>query len=137
MPESRCLNCGCTESNACPPPAGPCSWVFVNRNLEIGICSTCLDKLPLRPVVARFAVWMEAKLRMNDHKGGWGGATHDELFHRAIEELHELLTALNDNADAETIAKETIDVANFMLMIADNATGLDYLKPIYSKKQAD
>jgi hypothetical protein len=33
-----CIECGCTESQACP---GGCSWVDLNRETNQGICSTC------------------------------------------------------------------------------------------------
>lgn len=36
--ESRCRVCGCTDSNAC---ADGCSWVWVDRDAGIGVCSSC------------------------------------------------------------------------------------------------
>lgn len=36
-----CVGCGCTEENACP---GGCSWVAVDYESGVGICSRCAAK---------------------------------------------------------------------------------------------
>ena len=62
---------------------------------------------------------MEAKLRENDHKGGWDVNTDQELMWRLLDEMAELRHALT-YGDAESIVKECADVANFAMFIADN-----------------
>lgn len=36
--EAMCVMCGCTDIEACPLG---CSWVLVNREQAIGVCSSC------------------------------------------------------------------------------------------------
>jgi len=36
--EATCRVCGCTDSNACP---GGCSWVELDRERGLGVCSRC------------------------------------------------------------------------------------------------
>jgi NTP pyrophosphatase (non-canonical NTP hydrolase) len=75
----------------------------------------------LRPVVEWFADRMEVQLRANDHKTGWLGHTFDSLRKRLDEEAYELRGAVKDNKGAAEIVREAADVANFAMMIADNA----------------
>jgi hypothetical protein len=44
--EAICVVCGCTDSNACTLPDGPCWWV----NKEIPLCSnkSCIDSYEVR-----------------------------------------------------------------------------------------
>jgi NTP pyrophosphatase (non-canonical NTP hydrolase) len=85
-----------------------------------------------RPEVRAFADLMEAKLRENDWKGGWKGDTDLDLFERLGEESAELLAALHRHAKrlmwgdswvmedtVPRVGRETADVANFAMMIAD------------------
>lgn len=37
--EPTCIKCGCTEFNACDEG---CSWSFLNKKTNEGICSSCL-----------------------------------------------------------------------------------------------
>lgn len=123
-PVTPCLLCGCTDNQACMTPDGACSWVFVDRARKLGVCSACVNKLPfhgLRPEVLQFAKSMEAVLKANDHKGGWKKMNRWLLCDRAINEMQELLRAL-EHLSPEEIAKEATDVANFMMMIVDNLT---------------
>lgn len=88
----------------------------------------------LRPVVQRFAEVMEAKLRENDHKGGWEEDSPSDLFARLMEESNELersfepvagcVPVVHDAALASKVAREAADVANFAMMIADVCGGL-------------
>lgn len=39
---SICLHCGCDDLHAC---AGGCQWVRVDRDLGVGVCSSCADKV--------------------------------------------------------------------------------------------
>lgn len=93
--------------------------------------------LGVRPEVAEFAKRMEQILRANDHKGGWRLMSLEALFNRAVEELDELQRDITFTRDPEQIAKEAVDVANFMLMIADNAKRLpQYRKPTTTTTEA-
>jgi len=38
MAEARCIICGCTDARACP---GGCSWIWVDRRRQRGLCSLC------------------------------------------------------------------------------------------------
>jgi hypothetical protein len=89
----------------------------------------------LRPEVAAFARLMEAKLRENDHKGGWDQESKHWLLGRLKEETSELDDALNDWCCAKTgsqgereatvvVGAEAADVANFAMMIADRCGSL-------------
>lgn len=68
---------------------------------------------------------MLKKLRENHHKAFWRGSTYDYLMLRLREELVELSLAIMDEGP-ENIQLECADVANFAMMIADNARH-DYL----------
>lgn len=84
---------------------------------------------PFRHVVGWFAVEMEEKLRENDHKPGWRNDEISDLLTQAREELKELAEAINKaehwNSPGawQKVIKEAADVANFCMMIADNASG--------------
>jgi len=83
----------------------------------------------LRPAVQWFAEQMEAALRRNDHKTGWAGCDQDYLLDGLDQEVKELDRACErfDPKTAKRIATndeiigEAADVANFAMMIADNA----------------
>lgn len=40
--EPTCIKCGCTEDRACPEG---CSWTFLNRKTNEGLCSACFEQL--------------------------------------------------------------------------------------------
>lgn len=67
-----------------------------------------------------FAGKMAQKLRENDHKGSWAGLDNNYLEQRLYQEFIELTEAITKGNPDEIIA-EAADVANFALMIADNA----------------
>lgn len=84
-----------------------------------------------RKAVQWFAEEMEAKLRENDHKGGWQGCRFRYLFDRLRQETDELLVAAHPlqldtiaetltQDDACKLVRECTDIANFAMMIADN-----------------
>lgn len=75
-----------------------------------------------RPVVKWFAEHMEGVLAMpkNEAKTHWSTMTNDALLFRAVEELGELAAAHREGAPGLLKLKEAIDVANFMMMYADN-----------------
>jgi phosphoribosyl-ATP pyrophosphohydrolase len=70
----------------------------------------------LRPEVLAFAKAMEAKLRMNDAKGGWGNLTAGQVVKRLREELEEMCTAALMQEGG--VLEEAADVANFAMMFA-------------------
>jgi len=74
----------------------------------------------IRPELQWFSKRMEAKLQENDHKAHWYKLHQDYLIHRLYQEAGELWNAIR-NEPAENIVKEAADVANFAMMIADNA----------------
>ncbi|ROC60411.1 hypothetical protein [Klebsiella quasipneumoniae] len=42
LKEATCVGCGCTDHNACVDENHtPCSWLKVNRETGLGICSSC------------------------------------------------------------------------------------------------
>ncbi|MDQ7095962.1 hypothetical protein REC12_20415 [Desulfosporosinus sp. PR] len=78
-----------------------------------------------REEVKWFAGEMEKTLRENDHKGGWNTCSQWHLIGRLREETIELEEVLHrarfDKTRLTEIIKEATDVANFAMMIADNA----------------
>lgn len=72
----------------------------------------------VRPAVLWFAVQMEKKLRMNDHKRHWSTCENGYLTTRLAEEGAELFEAV-DHGTSEAVIAEAADVANFAMMIAD------------------
>lgn len=98
-----------------------------------------MSALKLRPEVAAFAQLMEQALRDNDDKGGWGECPFGYLRRRLREEAQELEEAIErvmwaqpmeDRGDVPifrkvaALGREAADVANFAMMIADNAGAL-------------
>lgn len=79
----------------------------------------------IREPVRWFAEKMEAKLRKNDHKGGWLDC--DPLWLRMrmeeeMSELHREMVRLQiGRSTPERVVNEAADVANFAMMIADQA----------------
>jgi len=76
--------------------------------------------MELRPEVQRFAELMELTLLMHDNKEHWSGITIPQLFINLVVEVAELAEAIN-NYDFTAITNEAVDVANYAMMIADNA----------------
>ena len=72
----------------------------------------------LRPEVEAFAVAMEKKLRLNDHKGGWHNLGIDDLVRRLMEEVNELIFAIKFQGPNE-ITSECCDIGNFAMMIQE------------------
>lgn len=71
----------------------------------------------LRPEVGAFAVIMEQTLRKHDDRPGWKDCDAEVLLARLYEEVNELASAINTGSS--TVPKESADVANFAMMIAD------------------
>ncbi len=77
---------------------------------------------PPRTEVQLFADAMEAKLKANDHKGGWKGCVPSWLLRRLAVEVRELTDAVKRRKEGWPPGKirgEAADVANFAMMIAD------------------
>lgn len=41
MPETICIGCGCDELHPCE---GGCSWIAVDDDAGVGLCSKCAEK---------------------------------------------------------------------------------------------
>jgi NTP pyrophosphatase (non-canonical NTP hydrolase) len=91
--------------------------------------------MKLRPEVLVFAQAMERQLRANDEKGGWDQETLSWLFGSLQEEVEELQEVLGlgkctpcrcgsfppSKVNPAAVVREAADVANFAMMLADNA----------------
>lgn len=75
----------------------------------------------MRSELRRFANRMERKLAENDHKDHWSHYENGHLLRRLGQELGELRRAMKRGDTTSRIADEAADVANFAMMIADNA----------------
>ncbi|GIN22583.1 hypothetical protein [Siminovitchia fordii] len=79
----------------------------------------------MREQVKWFSHHMENKLKKNDHKGGWENEDIFWLIDRLENEVEELKAAFTDylhlNGENVSIVDESVDVANFAMMIADIA----------------
>lgn len=83
----------------------------------------------LRPQVLAFAVAMETKLRINDHKGGWDQSEPEDLLLSLDDEVAELRKIIDSRRfakmygypleDSDSVLFEAADVANFAMMVAD------------------
>ncbi|UOF80423.1 triphosphate pyrophosphohydrolase mazG-like domain protein [Caudoviricetes sp.] len=76
----------------------------------------------LRPVVSWFAEEMEKRLTKNDHKPGWDSDSFEALFKRLNDEALELEMAYYGGSPDDEFIQEAADIANFAMMIADNAS---------------
>lgn len=72
--------------------------------------------ISLRPEVQWFAAQMELALKENDHKTGWKDCSKDWL----VEQMYRHAVKL---WNGEIELKYAVNVANFAMMIADNARG--------------
>ncbi len=88
--------------------------------------------------VKEFAQAMRKKLyKKSEEKLGWKGETKGNLFYLLIQETDELIQAILDE-DPEEIKAEAVDVANFALMIFDNAQdiALQEGRDVYSRRSS-
>ncbi len=76
--------------------------------------------LELRPEVLAFAQNMEARLRQNDHRGGWEECSDMYLLSGALKNMHTVTGALSDAHTPRMIELHTADAANFLMMLVDN-----------------
>lgn len=124
----------------CHPDKGGSVKAMANLNLAYEVCSQGIS-MPQAPkidihgvqfkvkkkvvnvksVVRWFCDRMYDKLHKNQHKGvSWRTETALWLMERLEDEVGELEVAI-DEKNKEEIIKECADVANFAMMIADNA----------------
>ena len=68
-----------------------------------------------------FGWQMSRALDANAHKGGWTGDSALALLRRLRQETDELDRAIRQKKLPGDIIREAADVANFAMMIADNA----------------
>jgi len=73
-----------------------------------------------RPELEWFARRMEDKLFQKDFKGGWQKETYMSLLRGMMLEIVELTEAITEK-DSNEIIDEAVDVANYAMMMADNA----------------
>lgn len=78
-----------------------------------------------RASVMQFARLMETKLRENDHKKHWSEIPVEQLMTRIQQELFEMHDAITDKEPGINVAKEAADVANFAMMVAEKAMGIE------------
>ena len=78
--------------------------------------------------VMSFIIDMKYKLRMNNHKGHWMTYSWTNLLHRLkdeVAELHQVMPISGEwspnKRELMAVVHECADVANFAMMIADNA----------------
>jgi len=90
----------------------------------------------LRPEVVIYALMMESKLQKNDHKGGWFNRSNGSLWHALHNEIREFDEALINRATADVlpIFRESADMSNYGMMIADNLGALDEYYRLLLKK---
>lgn len=88
----------------------------------IGKMKKGLSIFAIRPVVLRFAfnfaMAMERKLRLNDHKGGWEDLDSETLWDLLMKEVGELRDEMMTESQFSQL--EAIDVANICMMIWDH-----------------
>ncbi len=65
-----------------------------------------------------FSAKMRDRLIANLGKGGWKDKSSAYLLRRLLEEVAELVEALDEGTQGE-IEEEAVDVANFAMMIGD------------------
>ncbi|WP_127506143.1 hypothetical protein [Paenibacillus humicus] len=80
----------------------------------------------MRKEVCWFAERMESRLSENDHKPGWQDSREDRefLLKRLEANYHKLWAAeqcYGSAFDPENVVKKAADIANFAMMLADNA----------------
>lgn len=80
----------------------------------------------VRPEVWAMALMMEAQLKRNDHRGGWKDMRPGEL-HERIHFNQLDLAAHRVATDKKAYGRTCADIANFAMMLADNAQALALL----------
>jgi hypothetical protein len=108
------------------------AYRLLSKGISFGfvpnMSDTCAEFKPakkkrrsIKPIVTWFAAKMLAKLQMNMRKRfSYRNETADLLFEKMCTEMEELCEELKVK-DKEKIISECADVANYCMMIADNA----------------
>lgn len=81
------------------------------------------EQTDLRQEVKWFAEHMESAMKENDHKGGWSNCSFDWLIDRLFKKTNILWQAV-EQSDYDRIIKVSAHVANYAMMMADNAKKL-------------
>jgi len=90
----------------------------------------------LRKELNIFSQYMEHKLKLNDHKGGWEEIPTPTLINKLRGELNELEEAIRGEPDLN-IMFEAADVANYAMMIAWNVLRAQVVETNNQEDQAD
>jgi hypothetical protein len=91
-----------------------------DQELKDEVAKRLKDTDGIRAEILFLAVEMEKKLAEHPDRPGWRGESNDYLFNRLLIELAELQEAIAFGPEIEII-RESADVANFAMMLADNA----------------
>lgn len=92
------------------------------------------DALDKRVPLKVFSDAMEIKLRKNDHKRGWRELPIEALKRLMLLEVQELEVAL-DFLDVKEARNETVDIANFAMMLHDRLGMLNQDAPLSEKNK--
>jgi len=126
MKDTYCIICGKNLHNVdCRYYEGVPICSVCNLEYQKFIASgTCLMfyaiKKTCRESVSRFASEMEHTLSKHEDKGGWEKIPNSDLIHKAAHEMMELNAEI-EKKDLSGIMHESVDLANFAMMIYDNA----------------
>jgi len=82
----------------------------------------------MRPEVIDFSQRMEFVLQENDDKSHWSEATQNYLQAKLEASQAKLHNAVCDNKHGEVV-KQAVHVANYAMMLADNAVRLQARSP--------
>lgn len=93
-----------------------------------------MPALELRPALREFVQQMEFKLRKNDHKRGWRELPIEALFRQFLLEVEEFKVA-DEFLSVEEARKETLDLANFALILWDRLAMLDQGKNRHTQEE--
>jgi len=76
----------------------------------------------VRPEILRLAIAMEMKLREHDddRKDSWKDIPMEAAYSRAVDELNELIDAVQQGAPPEEVWREAGDAPNFVMFMAIN-----------------
>jgi NTP pyrophosphatase (non-canonical NTP hydrolase) len=81
--------------------------------------------MKLRKELEWFVKKMEKTLSLNDHKSSYTLEDNEYLKSKLVEEVGELLQAINKDW-SKAIIREAVDVANVAMMIAANESGKEF-----------
>ncbi len=57
---AHCIGCGCDDHHSCDTDYGKCTWIIVDRELNVGVCSGCEEALAAWQQGARTASAVQA-----------------------------------------------------------------------------